>query len=275
MREKSKQAERELVQRVGGPVAWLRRRAPELLPLYPAGPSESEFFGESLDGWRDGAVRARQCGKCPPHGGACAGSQNAWADGQMIVRDAERGIRGVECEKWQPWLVWKLLGAANVPETARVVCPARELGCYESALVGPFDEARQWGGKHWYFVTGGDAREHRHVLVALLVELGVVIYQKSFWYDWTARIAFGLRQHMNDDDSLDLRHKLRTVPVLAIDHVNPASWKPWFTEAMDEILFAREGKVTILGSSRSVLDLQAALPLSGEVLERAVRVTVG
>ena len=245
------------------------------MPLYPAGPSESEFFGESLDGWLDGAVRTRQCAKCPPFGGACDGSQNAWPDGQIIVADPVRGIRGAPCEKWSAWQTWKLLGAANVPEVLREVRPVHELGGFEAVLAQPFADARTWGAKHWYFVTGGDARQHRHALVSLLVELGVVIYQKSFWYDWAERIAVGLRDHMNDDDSLDLRHKLRVVPVLAIDHINPTGWKPWFTEAMDEILFAREGKVTILGSSRSVLDLQAALPLSGEVIERAIRVSVG
>lgn len=171
--------------------------------------------------------------------------------------------------------MWKLLGAANVPEVLRELHSVQDLDCYERVLAQPLENARAWGAKDWYFVTGGDARRHRRALVTLLVELGVVIHQKSFWYDWAARIAVGLRDHMNDEDSVDLRHKLRTVPVLAIDHVNPAGWKPWFAEAMDEILYARAGKVTILGSSRSVLALQEALPLAGDVIADAVLVEIG
>jgi len=274
LRARSKETERESVRRAGGPAAWLRRRAPELLPLYPAGPSESEFFAESLDGWLDAAARARQCGKCPPEGGACDESHNAWDDGRIIVADPERGIRGAPCPKWERWLVWKMLAGANVPEILRAARPVQTLPCYEAALAGPLAAARSHGQKHWYFVTGGDARAHRHALVTLMMELGAV-HGRNFWYDWSARIAVALRDHMNDDAAFDLRHKLRTVPILAIDHLNPTDWKPWFLEAMDEILFAREGKVTLVASSRSVLDLQAAFPLSGMVIEQAVRVEVG
>jgi hypothetical protein len=150
---------------------------------------------------------------------------------------------------------------------------AHALPGYAEHLAPALSEARRAGTADWYFVTGGDAREHRKVLVTLGYELGVVIYGKRFWYDWSARIAVALRDHMNNqDDSVDLRHLLRTVPVLAVDHVNPTSWKPWFIEALDEVLYARSGRATVLASSKSARDLSELLPLTGPLIEAAIEV---
>jgi len=244
------------------------------LPLFPAGLGQSEFFGESLDGWLDAAERARQCAHCPPYGGACDNSQNAWPDGHVIVPDSAKGIRSEPCKKWQGYVVWRALGAGNVPEPFRTVAPLSDLPDYARIEAG-LDEARRSGASVWYFVTGGDAREHRHALVTLAYELGVTIYKRGFWYDWSARVAVGLREHMTDDDNLDLRHKLRSAPVLALDNVNPTGWKPWFVEAMDEILYARAGRTTILASSKSVAELTKQLPLTGALLESAIEVRLG
>jgi hypothetical protein len=274
IRQRSKEKEKAEVAASGGPEGWLRSRARELLPLFPGGLAPSEFFGESLDGWLDAAERAKQCARCPPEGGACENSQNAWPDGEIIVPDEQKGIRSEPCKKWQAFVVWRTLGAGNVPEPFRTLTPLSELP--DMQHVEPrLAEARRSGVRDWYFVTGGDARAHRHALVTLAYELGINIYKKGFWYDWSARVAVGLREHMNDGDELDLRHKLRTVPVLALDNVNPTAWKPWFIEAIDEILYARAGRATIIASSKSVAELAEKLPLTCAVLESAIEVRLG
>lgn len=274
LRQRSKEKERAEVDQSGGPEAWLRLRARELLPLFPAGLPPSEFFGESLGGWLDAAERQKQCARCPTHGGACDNSQNAWPDGEVIVRDPDKGIRSAPCPKWPGYLVWRQLGAGNVPEPFRALAPIASLPDHDRILPA-LEAARRSGEKHWYFVTGGDARSHRHALIALAYELGVKIYKRGFWFDWSKRVAVGLREHMNDDDTLDLRHKLRTVPVLALDNVNPTEWKPWFVEAMDEMLYARASAATILASSKSVMELAEMFPLTGTLLGGAIEVRLG
>lgn len=274
LRQSSKEREQAEVAASGGPEAWLRSRARELLPLFPGGLGPSEFFRESLDGWLDAAERMKQCARCPTEGGACDNTQLAWPDGHVIAPDAEKGIRVEPCKKWKGYGVWKALGAGNVPAPFRTLTALSDLPDY--AHIAPaLNEARRSGASAWYFVTGGDARQHRHALVTLAYELGVTIYRRSFWYDWSARVAVGLREHMNDDDNTDLRHKLRTVPVLALDNLNPTGWKQWFIDAMDEILYTRAGKTTILASSKSPSELAEMLPLTGTLLESAVEVRLG
>lgn len=264
------QRERQAVASYGGHVEWLRVKARELLPLFPSGLTEATFESDTLAFWEDAALRMRQCGVCPAHGGACADGHLAFPDGEIIVPDPVKGIRSEPCEKWQVWLIRDQLMGANVPaymsEPDVTLIPEE----FQRALT----EARRTRQPRWYFFTGGDPRRHRHLLVALLYELEK-IYKKSMWFDWTPRVFSLLRAHIDDSSKPDPREEIRTKNVLAINIVAPKKWKDWFAEAIDEALFSRSGKVTVIASPLDIQELTEILPFTSEILEGAVQVEFG
>lgn len=245
-----------------------------LLPLYPAGIPSEAFYRETIGGWLDAAERVKECGRCPPEGGACDGRGNAWGEGRVIVKTLDEGIGAGSCSKWPGYVTARLLASANVPLPLRQPRPIEAIRGYEKTIRPVFEEATRSKKSAWFFVTGGDARAHRYACVSLAYELGSLVYNRAFWYDWAERVAVGLRAHMNSDAETDLRHKLRSVHVLAIDHVNPSGWKDWFREAMDEILSERSDRPTIIASSKSAEELAAMLPVSAPLIESAVEVNL-
>jgi hypothetical protein len=266
-RELVMQRERQVVGSFGGHEAWLRAKARDLLPLFPAGISQAVFESDTLAFWEDAALRMRQCAACPSHGGACADGHLAFPEGEIIVPDPVKGIRSGFCEKWQLWLVRDQLIGANVPD----YMSEPDVTLIPDVFLRALEEARRTRRPRWYFFTGGDPRRHRHLLVALMYELEK-IHKKSMWFDWTPRIFSLLRAHVDDSSKPDPRDNLRTKNVLAVNIVAPKKWKDWFAEAMDESLISRTGKVTIIASAFDIKALADIMPFTSEMLESAVQV---
>jgi len=264
------QAEKAEVASYGGHAAWLQAKARPLLPLFPSGLSESIFESDTLVFWEDAARRIEQCKRCPPHGGECVDSHFCWADGDMIVPDQVKGIRGEQCPKWPTWRIRELLLRLNVPP--HLTDP--EFAVLPPVVAQALTATRQDRQPRWYYVTGGDPRRHERLLIPLLYELSL-IFLRTCWFDVTASVFRRSLEHQRHSELEDPFDRLRDTHVLALNIVSPGAWKEWFVEGIDEALYARSGKTTVLAHAKPADELAEKLQLSAGLLTSAIQVELG
>ena len=259
--------QRRQVASYGGHEGFLRQRARALLPLLPQGVSREIFESDTPAFWEDAGKRIEECARCPSYGGACAEGYLAWPDGEVIVPDEKKGIRGESCKKWGIYRVRERLMAGNVP--AHLTIPDATL-IPEHARQA-MDETRRTGEAKWYFVTGGDPRRHEALVVALLDEL-VQITKRTFWYEVSASVFAKAIKHQRDPDLPDPTDRFRSVNALAFLIVTPERWKEWFVETVDEVLASRGDKTTIIAYAKSADALGELMPLTHPLFASAVQV---
>lgn len=260
--------QREEVALCGGHEAFLQRRAKLLLPLFPAGISRELFESDTPVFWEDAAARIKQCARCPSYGGACAGGNLAWPEGEVISKDEQKGLRGDACAKWKTWLVRSRLMSSNVP--AHLATP---LGHAPEAFSNVMRESSRTREPRWFFVTGGDPRRHAAAVVPMLYELSE-LHRRTSWFEVSAGAFSKAIDNRKDPSSPDPFDRLRTAHVLAFVIITPERWKDWFVEAMDEVLSSRHSKTTIIAYAKSSAELSERLPLTSMLLTNATELAL-
>ena len=251
------------VTQLGGPVAWLRTYAHRTLPLFPQGLPEAVLLGETRAFWVSADQRIGECGRCPAHGGACADGKIAVPEGMVITVPSDGGIELTPCAKWREYELRQALTAWNVPPPladARVTEP----------VLSPAAIEYMNNRTGWCVVTRADRRTAPDLLVPMF-EFVAHAAGGSAWYDWCPRVARMLRAYFdNRGTEEDPRGRLRDATVLALDFVDPRRWQPWFVDALDELLYLRAGRTTLLATPLGIDELAQALELCGSALQTAV-----
>lgn len=99
---------------LGGPVGWIRARAPELERGIVPSISEQEFFANFEEDYVDGSKRLTECLRCPKTGGECAGG---YRPGQF-PQWHETELRWEPCgEKWYKYQLGQLAAKCGVAPT--------------------------------------------------------------------------------------------------------------------------------------------------------------
>lgn len=226
------------------------------------------LLAETSAFWASASARIKSCGRCPEEGGACAGSKSAIEDG--VIVEASRGAPSLRhCAKWDRHLYRQKLFAANVPRhLAGTRLDSLILGERAREVIdGYVAKARSRPSTiGWLVVTGGAPQRRAELLVALMHEVAHARRGGTAWFDWCPRLAVVSRVYLDDRSGEDPRQRHRQTGVLALDFVDPTRWQPWFTDSVDELLYARAGRPTLLGTGLPIEQLAAALPLSSQCL---------
>lgn len=190
-----------------------------------------------------------------------------WPDGHHIVPDPVKGIRSEFCLKWPTWVIRERLIRFNVPphltEPDFALVPER--------VQQEFSYTRRDRLPRWYYITGGDPRRHESLLVPMLYDLAEIM-GRTCWFDVTASVFRKSLEYQRNTELSDPLDRIRDTHTLALNIVNPTVWKDWFQDGMDEALYSRSGKTTVIAHAKSAEELGKILPLSAGLLQDAIQV---
>lgn len=254
----------------GGPLAWLRRRAPSL----SSGPPDltlTEFLTETEAGYLEAERRLVLCARCPAEGGACAEAESCYRPGRQ-PRWEDRRLVAPVCDRWPEYAVRRRLIDSGVPPRQS----GERLRTFEprtAALADALKVAIQWAATasttdSWLVLSGPRGAGKTHLAVGACRALKKGFPRCQLAYALVPDLIRKLKESF-DDRKLDPLYPLMASPIAVFDGLDPRSEPEWFRREIEAVIRERfaQQRSTLITTLRNVQEIANAYPSLGGLTE--------
>lgn len=272
-READRRQLRQQIQKEGGALAWMMRRAPLLGARCPTTWSEDQVAAETLAFYSYGEARLGRCGRCPPEGGECAGEDSNFASGQEPFWDEEQARFGERrCDKWREYVMRCSVIAAGVPPSSA----SKRFGEYKGELVTEIgtrfvDVIERRTSRPWLVLSGPHSSGKTHLSAALVRNVKRKDSSRAVVYVNVLQLHPALKQYwVAPSEHSDPLAPLTAADLAVVENLDPqrlnepirhalsmALWQRWESSA-PTLITTHESLSRIAGAFSDLTDLKDA-----------------